>query len=858
MIHFDMPFWFILVISSILTTIVCILAFRSAARQGAVALGFLMISLTTWSLFYAVELGSTDLEHMLFLAKIEYIGIVTLPPAWLIFALSLNPWKKLKSRRFNISLFVIPAMILLFCWTNDWHHSFWLSNNLVVIDGRNVMINAFGPVFWVHLAYSYLLIVGGTGLLLYRFIVTDAIYRYRFFYILIPIFPLAANVAQFANLNPFGYLDLTPFAFSISGLMLLWGSTKSFRMEFIPISREVLMENLEEGIIIANHTGEIVDTNGAALRITGFHTNRQLQTYLSENFTDMLVSGEHKQMELNHRLNRPHVLMKTTPVLSGNKLAGRLITLIDITAEKEFALALQESKERYEAIFARLHDALLVESLTGEILDANQAACRMYGLTREEMLTKTAHDLAGNYPTLSVNPESYAKRIFPVLQETVLQSRHMRSNGVVFPVEVSSNILSLTGTDVLLVIIRNITEKVQAEATIRSRERYLQLLNKITWDALAGNSLNETLQALVERLAELFGASSAFINLWDEQTLRIQPGAACGSMKKIYPKLNAQSVENTITKDALDRLQPIIVEDIYKAAYQSPEISLLYPSRTVMALPLVAGTQKLGCALVAFDDLHLFTEEDMRWGKQVADQIALSISRSYLMQKTQDLLSESQKMNETLEQMNETLEHRISIRTEELNTAYNATIEGWARALELREKETAGHSQRTVNMSLRFAKKLNVAGEQLEHIRRGSLLHDIGKMVISDAILQKPGALTAAERKIIEEHPVYSRKILEPIAYLHMATDIPFYHHERWDGTGYPEGLAGEAIPRDARMFAIVDVWDALSSSRYYRDALPKEKVIEHIKKGVGTHFDPVMAKVFLQMIQDDPDDPVT
>jgi len=164
----------------------------------------------------------------------------------------------------------------------------------------------------------------------------------------------------------------------------------------------------------------------------------------------------------------------------------------------------------------------------------------------------------------------------------------------------------------------------------------------------------------------------------------------------------------------------------------------------------------------------------------------------------------------------------------------------------------AGHSQRTMEMSIRFAARLHVDGKHLEHIRWGALLHDIGKMVISDAILQKPGALNAVERKIIEEHPIYSRKILEPIAYLHLATDIPYYHHERWDGTGYPQGLAGEQIPSDARMFAIVDVWDALSSSRYYRDALPKEKVIEHLEKGIGTHFDPAMAAIFLEMIRED------
>ena len=757
MIQLSVPYWSLLVVSAVLTAIVCILAFRTPARQGAIALGFLMFSLTFWSVFYAAELNGAGLARILFWARIEYIGIVTLPPLWLIFSLSLNPWEKFKRLRFTLSLFLIPAIILFFCWTNEWHHLFWVKNDLIVIDGRSVMKNIYGPVFWMHFVYSYLLIAAGTALLVYRFLVTDAIHRYRFVYVLSPILPVLANVAQFVNLNPFGYLDMTPFAFSITGLMLLWGATRNFTLDLVPSAREIVME-------------------------------------------------------------------------------------------KQLALALQESKERYEGIFVGMRDALLVESMTGRILDANQAACRIYGWTHEEMLMKTASDLAGDHPTLFVNSDERLNGVHPDLRETVLQTLNQRFNGEVFPVEISGSILNLASENVLLVIVRDITDKVKAEATIRSREQYLQLLNKITWDALAGNSLHDTLQALVERVAELFDASSAFINLWDEQTHLIRPGAACGSMKEIYPKLNALPVENTLAKDALDTLQPIVVEDIYHTPYQSPEISLLFPARTVMALPLMAGSQKLGCALITFDDIHHFTEEALRWGMQAADQIALSISRSYLMQKTQELLSETQRTNETLEL-------RISERTTELKNAYVATIECWARVLELREKETAGHSQRTMEMSIRFATRLHVDGEHLEHIRRGALLHDIGKMVISDAILQKPGALNASERKIIEEHPIYSRKILEPIAYLRQATDIPYYHHERWDGTGYPQGLAGEAIPRDARMFAIVDVWDALSSSRYYRAALPKDTVIEHIVKGIGTHFDPVMAKVFLQMIQEDPDE---
>jgi PAS domain S-box-containing protein/putative nucleotidyltransferase with HDIG domain len=215
-------------------------------------------------------------------------------------------------------------------------------------------------------------------------------------------------------------------------------------------------------------------------------------------------------------------------------------------------------------------------------------------------------------------------------------------------------------------------------------------------------------------------------------------------------------------------------------------------------------------------------------------------------------VTEKVKAELALKSINETLEHRIQERTEELRLAYDATSEGWARALELREKETAGHSERTVTMALKFARRLGMEGEQLEHIRRGALLHDIGKMVVPDHILQKPGSLSGEERKIIYEHPVYSMKMLGHIDFLRPAVVIPYYHHEKWDGSGYPAGLKGEDIPVEARLFALVDVWDALRSDRPYRKALEPDQAHAIMEKEIGSHFDPVIGQVFIEMIREE------
>jgi len=184
----------------------------------------------------------------------------------------------------------------------------------------------------------------------------------------------------------------------------------------------------------------------------------------------------------------------------------------------------------------------------------------------------------------------------------------------------------------------------------------------------------------------------------------------------------------------------------------------------------------------------------------------------------------------------------------DLVLAYDATIEGWSRALDLRDKETEGHTQRVAQMAEQLAREMGFSETLLMHIHRGALLHDIGKMGVPDTVLLKPGSLTDEEWVVMRQHPVHAFDLLSPIAYLSPAIDIPYAHHEKWDGSGYPRGLAGEAIPLAARIFAVIDVWDALRSDRPYRAAWPQAKALAHIKEGAGSHFDPKVVEVFLRM----------
>ena len=185
----------------------------------------------------------------------------------------------------------------------------------------------------------------------------------------------------------------------------------------------------------------------------------------------------------------------------------------------------------------------------------------------------------------------------------------------------------------------------------------------------------------------------------------------------------------------------------------------------------------------------------------------------------------------------------------QLLSAYDATIEGWSRAMDLRDKETEGHTQRVTTLAEKLARLADMSEDDLINIRRGSLLHDIGKMGVPDSILLKPDKLTDEEWIIMRKHPEYAYNLIQPIEYLRPALDIPYCHHEKWDGSGYPRGLKGEQIPLSARVFAIIDVWDAVTSDRPYRLAWDKQKALEYIREQNGKHFDPHVVELFHQMM---------
>lgn len=362
----------------------------------------------------------------------------------------------------------------------------------------------------------------------------------------------------------------------------------------------------------------------------------------------------------------------------------------------------------------------------------------------------------------------------------------------------------------------------------RRRLKLVQALRNIDM-AIAGSfDLRLTFGVALDEITAQLGMDAAAILLFNPHTVMLEYAAWRGFRTGAVRRLRLCLGEGYAGRAALER-RTIHIPFLPEAERDPAQAPLLADEGFVSyyAVPLIAKGQIQGVLEVCHRSPVDPDGEWLRFLETLAGQAAIATDNVALLDQLQ----------------------RSHL---ELVLAYDATIEGWARALDLRDRETEGHSRRVMEMTLRLARAVGMKEEELVNVRRGALLHDIGKVGVPDSILLKPGSLTPEEWEIMRRHPQYAYEMLSPIDYLRPALDIPYCHHEKWDGTGYPRGLKGEQIPLSARIFAIVDVWDALSSDRPYRPAWPPEKVRAYLKDEAGRHFDPQVLEAFLKILEEE------
>ncbi|BAJ62040.1 HD domain-containing phosphohydrolase [Anaerolinea thermophila] len=349
-------------------------------------------------------------------------------------------------------------------------------------------------------------------------------------------------------------------------------------------------------------------------------------------------------------------------------------------------------------------------------------------------------------------------------------------------------------------------------------------------DQAISNSLDLslTLRVALKQLREQLQVDAADVLLLDPLTQQLEYAASVGFSSDEIEQIRLRVGEGPAGRAARER-QLVFIPSIQEEIQQFRWGDLLQNEgfTCYYGTPLIAKGQVKGVVEAFLRRSQPLDEEAVDFFQTLAGQIAIAVDNATLFE-------ELQRSNA------------------DLILAYDQTIEGWSRALDLRDRETEGHSQRVTELTLKIARAMGMSEEQLVHVRRGALLHDIGKMGVPDAILLKPGALNDEEWAIMRQHPTLAFQMLLPIQYLRPALDIPYCHHEKWDGTGYPRRLKGEQIPLAARIFAVVDVWDALRSDRPYRPAWSVEKTLAFIQEHAGSHFDPRVVEVFMRVIREE------
>jgi putative nucleotidyltransferase with HDIG domain len=416
-------------------------------------------------------------------------------------------------------------------------------------------------------------------------------------------------------------------------------------------------------------------------------------------------------------------------------------------------------------------------------------------------------------------PEGWSGAAIPILTE--VQPLGVMLVAVPHPRQISDEELTLLRS--VADMAGTALQRMRLHEEALRRVEQLQALQTVDKAITSTLDIHVMLGVLIQQASAQLGGDAMGILLYTPGLQMLEAAAGRGFQTRQYERTRFPVGESLAGRAIITR-QPVILTDVEEESSGFVQVLKAEGFSSYLAAPLIAKGQVKGVMEVFYRAPFRPDADWLSLFEMLAGQAAIAIDNAQLFDDLQ----------------------RANLK---LSVAYDATIEGWSKTLEMRDKETEGHTQRVTHLTLQLAERLGIQAEMLPHVRRGCILHDIGKMAVPDSILLKPGPLTEEEWAVMHTHPTLAYEMLLPIEYLQPALDIPYCHHEKWDGTGYPRGLKGASIPLPARIFAVVDVWDALTSDRPYRKAWSRTEALKYIRDQAGRHFDPKVVEEFLKLI---------
>jgi len=458
----------------------------------------------------------------------------------------------------------------------------------------------------------------------------------------------------------------------------------------------------------------------------------------------------------------------------------------------------------------------------GKILYSNHA-CNYLGYPLEQLASMTIFDID---PSLSNDNWSQDWKRCSEKEVVIYESYHRTREGASIPVQLTAKHMENKGHEYYVAFVKDISRQIRAEEKTGIQLQRLEALRTIDTAITGSLDLRVVLTVILDQAIQQLGVDAANILIlnhacWLEH-------AADRGFRTDAAKIRSFPMGKGIAGRVARERRIIHIPDTQHQGGPVPDYP--FPAEeefvTYYGAPLIVKGKEVGVLEIYFRSQQALESEEINFLEILSNQTAIAIDNATLFSGLQQLNTE-------------------------LIMAYDSTLEGWSQALDLRDKESEGHSRRVTELTVQLAKSMGIRDNELIHIRRGAMLHDIGKMGIPDKILLKPGPLDAEERMIMEKHPMYAFEFLSSTEFLQQALNIPYCHHEKWDGSGYPRRLKGEHIPLAARIFSIIDVWDALCSDRPYRAAWPREKSRQHILQQSGTQFDPKVVEAFMKLVDD-------
>lgn len=610
-----------------------------------------------------------------------------------------------------------------------------------------------------------------------------------------------------------------------------------------------LLEIIPDSTFVVNRQGKILLANQQAGALFGYGQEELLGATIEILLPDTLkkVHSRHREryfadpkkrtMGPDLQLAALHkdgsefpVAISLSPLQVGSDLVV-MASFRDITARNKAETALTALKEKVEdlsrlaTVVSDSNDAVIMHDLGGKILAWNRGATETYGYTEAEALGKNVRDIIAE-----PDREAALTLIQKIKQGDIVKSfelRRVTKDGRILDVWLTTTLLTdERGKPVAIATTeRDITERKQAEQEITRQLQRMSALREIDLAIMGSTDIYLSLRTVLEHVLSQLHVDAADILLLNPYTQSLRYIAGRGFHSKNIERTELRIGQGIAGRAALEQEMQHIPnlasaeQDLTRASLLAGEDFVEYYAVPLISKGIVSGV------------LEIFSRQPLDLDPNWLDFLHALANQAGIAIDNNRLFSGLQRANL------------------ELLLAYDTTIEGWSHALDLRDKETEGHTLRVTEMTMKLASAAGISEKELVHVRRGALLHDIGKMGVPDHILLKPDKLTNEEWTAMRKHPTLAYELLSPIDYLRPALDIPYCHHEKWDGTGYPRGLKGKQIPLTVRLFSVVDVWEALNSDRPYRKKWSEEKVREHIKSMAGTHFDPKAVELFLSMM---------